>query len=237
MSQQQTRKEGEKKAHFDSHDAGVEWGTPPWIVEPLSDSIGGFDLDPCSGAEPKPYAENRYTVEDDGLAQDWFGNIWFNPPYGREENPTWAEKAYIESQRDEVKSITALVPASVETDWFQQNYGKADALTFLDKRVDFIGDSDNGASFPSVICTFGLENLTGEYVSQLRQFGMFYPKTESFLRQLVGRGNSPAQTLDRYFTEYSGQTVTEWADTRGVSPSAVHQNANATRSANAGESE
>ena len=138
---------------------------------------------------------------------------------------------------DEVKSITALVPASVETDWFQQNYGKADALTFLDKRVDFIGDSDNGASFPSVICTFGLENLTGEYVSQLRQFGMFYPKTESFLRQLVGRGNSPAQTLDRYFTEYSGQTVTEWADTRGVSPSAVHQNANATRSANAGESE
>lgn len=62
-------------------EAGVEWGTPEYVVSPLSDALDGFDLDPASGAEPVPYADERYTVEDDGLAQDWFGDVWLNPPY------------------------------------------------------------------------------------------------------------------------------------------------------------
>jgi len=141
--------------HYDSHDAGPEWGTPEWIWKPLADSLGGFDLDPASGAEAAPIADTRFTVKDDGLAQDWFGDVWLNPPYGREFNRKWASKVGEEWQAGNPDTMTVLVPASMETDWFQGTYIHADYLTFLDKRVSFIGAGDTSASFPSVICSIG----------------------------------------------------------------------------------
>ncbi len=210
--------------HYDSHDAGPEWATPKWLVEPLADSIGGFDLDSASGAESEPHADDQFTIEDDGLAQDWYGHVWINPPYGREHNEDWAEKVLEESRRDEVQSITALVPGSVDTDWFQENYGQADVLTFINGRVKFVGEKDHDPSFPSVIATYGLENLNGDYFDALDDLGRVYPRTESFLRRLVESGHSPAEALDTYFTEYRGHSYAEWARVRDVSTSAVYQN-------------
>lgn len=77
---------------YDSHEAGYEWGTPRWVVKPLSDALNGFDLDPASGAEPEPYADERYTIYDNGLAKEWFGDVWLNPPYGPDHNEKWAKK-------------------------------------------------------------------------------------------------------------------------------------------------
>lgn len=217
MSQSDTK-------HYDSHDAGDGWGTPPRIVDPLSEALGGFDLDPCSGAEPKPYADTRFTKEDDGYAQEWFGDVWFNPPYGKKENPKWAEKCHQESKRDAVTSITALVPASVDTQWFQNYYAEADVLTFHEGGVDFIGDKEYGPSFASAICTFGMEELPREYLSELRELGEVYPNTEQVLIGLLENGCTPAEALDSYFTDYAGFSYTQWAETRGVTKSAVFQN-------------
>ena len=139
-------------------DAGDGWGTPRWLVEPLSESLGGFDLDPASGAEPVPYARHRYTVEDDGLSLPWRGRVWLNPPYGRSANPKWADKVTEEAARDEVESITALVPASTDRIWFFENYMRADYLTFIKRRIKFIedgGESEKEATFPSAIVSFG----------------------------------------------------------------------------------
>lgn len=210
--------------HYDTHDAGPEWGTPEWLVEPLADSIGGFDLDPASGAEPKPYATDRYTIEDDGLSQPWYGHVWLNPPYGREFNEDWAEKAFEESQRSEVKSLTALIPASTDTDWFQENYAKADVLTYIDGRVKFVGEKDMKPSFPSVIATYGLENLNGDYFEALDDFGNAEPRTEPFLLRMMEQGKTPAQALDTYFTTFRGHSYAEWGRIRDVSTSAVYQN-------------
>jgi phage N-6-adenine-methyltransferase len=147
--------------HYDDLGAGEEWGTPPDIVTPLAEVLGGFDLDPASGAEPQPYADDRLTIEDDGLATPWYGRVWVNPPYGRKHNPLWADKTLHESTRDDVESITALVPASTGTSWFGGTYATAQTLTFIHQRVSFIdaesvttGDTDQ-ASFGSVICSFG----------------------------------------------------------------------------------
>ena len=56
----------------------VEWYTPKWIFNALNLK---FDLDPCQpvgGIDWIP-ANKYYTIEDDGLKQDWSGNVWLNP--------------------------------------------------------------------------------------------------------------------------------------------------------------
>ena len=67
-----------------------EWETPEHIFRQLDDEFH-FTLDPCSTHENTKCAKH-YTVEDDGLKQDWTGEtVWCNPPYGR-EMPRWIEK-------------------------------------------------------------------------------------------------------------------------------------------------
>ena len=159
-----------KQDFYGSHDAGPEWGTPRWVVEPLLDALDGFDLDPASGAEPITYADETYTVDDNGLARDWFGDVWLNPPYGREHNESWARKVIRERERERCSTITALVPASTDTNWFQQYYSQADIFTFIDGRVSFHGAGDTAASFPSVICSFG--DFNDVYVRRLDEMGL-----------------------------------------------------------------
>jgi hypothetical protein len=58
-----------------------DWYTPPWIFEAMGVT---FDLDVCTppGGVPWIPAENYYTPNDDGLAQDWYGFVWCNRPLG-----------------------------------------------------------------------------------------------------------------------------------------------------------
>lgn len=159
-----------EQPHNSDSDAGVEWGTPKKYVLPLKRTIGAFDLDPASGAEPTEYAETKYTKEDDGLAQDWFGHVWLNPPYSRPDNPKWAKKTYEEVPNTE--SITALVPASTSESWWQSYYSQADLFCFVDGRIGFNGAGENGASFSSVFCIFNAQNLPHEFFVELSRMGV-----------------------------------------------------------------
>lgn len=158
-----------KHRHYDSHDTGPEWGTPPHIWKPLGEALGGFDLDPASGAESEPIADERLTVQDDGLDSDWFGDVWLNPPYGRSHNPKWAKKASNEASRDEVDTITALIPGTTDTQYFQNNYANADYITFIEGRVSFDGAGENKASFSSVIASWG--DFPDKYLDELKDQG------------------------------------------------------------------
>lgn len=56
--------------------------TPRWVF----DAMGlEFDLDVASppGGPWHVPAKAYFTAEDDGLAQDWNGTVWCNPPYSR----------------------------------------------------------------------------------------------------------------------------------------------------------
>lgn len=51
------------------------WLSPPWLIK----ALGDFDLDPSAPkCRPWDMAKNHYTVEDDGLAQEWRGRVWLN---------------------------------------------------------------------------------------------------------------------------------------------------------------
>jgi phage N-6-adenine-methyltransferase len=158
------------KKFYDSHDAGEEWATPGDIWRPLADALGGFDLDPAAGCEPRQIATDRFTVEDNGLEKDWYGHVWVNPPYGRKFNRVWAEKAAAEARRPEVKTLTALVPSSLGSAWYQNNYGTADMETHINGRVSFIGNKDGPATFYNVLVTWG--DVPPEYIEELHKLGL-----------------------------------------------------------------
>ena len=94
-----------------------------------------------------------YTPEINGLEQDWLGNCWMNPPYGREQI-LWIEKAYLESKKFN-SNILCLIPARPDTKvWHDIIFKNASAICFIKGRLKF-GNSNNAAPFPSALVLFG----------------------------------------------------------------------------------
>ena len=133
--------------HFSSKTP--EWETPQDLFDQLNKEFN-FDLDVCATKE-NAKCERYYTKDDNGLIQDWSGNVWCNPPYGREIGK-WVSKAYLESHKG---VIVMLVPARTDTRWFHDWIYKCRSceVRFLKGRLKF-GKSKNSAPFPSMVVIF-----------------------------------------------------------------------------------
>lgn len=137
-----------------------EYATPASIWRPLARALGGFDLDPASGAESTPIASTRFTKEDDGLSRAWFGSVWLNPPFGdssgtgRSGRQRWLRKARKEIDRPDVDLIIMLLPVDTSTDWFHRHVVDADTVCFLSSRPQFEGESVH-TGFACMIVVFG----------------------------------------------------------------------------------
>lgn len=117
-------------AHHAPHRGATDvWLTPPEIL----DAVGPFDLDPCASLDrPWDTAGTHYTVDDDGLAQDW-GNsfVWCNPPFGPDVG-VWLGRLA------EHGNGVGLCAARTETRWFVDAvWRRADAVLFLTGRPHF----------------------------------------------------------------------------------------------------
>lgn len=69
---------------------GDAWYTPRWLFAQLGIT---FDADVCAprnAAHRTAPATIYYTEDDDGLAQEWRGLVWCNPPYSTPE--PWADR-------------------------------------------------------------------------------------------------------------------------------------------------
>ena len=131
-----------------------EWLTPPTIIS----ALGEFDLDPCSPINrPWSTAKNHFTVENDGLKQEWQGRVWLNPPYGPETGK-WLKKLA------EHGNGIALVFARTETEMFHKwGWEKASGMLFLRGRIHFHFVDGSRARFnagaPSVLIGYGQQNV------------------------------------------------------------------------------
>jgi phage N-6-adenine-methyltransferase len=90
--------------------------TPSALFAPLQARFG-FTLDAAASAE-NARCPTYFTIDDDGLAQDWSGHrVWCNPPYSRIR--PWVRKAWDESVACPV--IAMLLPANrTEQTWWQE---------------------------------------------------------------------------------------------------------------------
>ena len=136
-----------------------DWETPRWLFEQLNREFH-FTLDPCCTHETAKCSKH-YTPQENGLLQDWGGEIVFcNPPYSRKTstNPgqiAWVQKCAAEAKKPGT-TVVALLPARTDTELFHSYiYGKAE-IRFLKGRVSFL---DNGKEtgkplFGSMICVW-----------------------------------------------------------------------------------
>ncbi len=127
------------------------WSTPQDFYDRLNKEFN-FTLDPCATAENAKCAK-YFTTKEDGLKQDWSGEIVFcNPPYGR-EIAKWVKKCYEEAQKPDT-IVVMLIPARTDTAWFHDYiYHKAKEIRFIRGRLKF-GDAKNSAPFPSMVVIF-----------------------------------------------------------------------------------
>jgi site-specific DNA-methyltransferase (adenine-specific) len=125
-----------------------EWSTPSHVFHEL-DAEFCFDLDPCATAENAKCAR-YFTREDDGLAHEWTGRVFMNPPYGK-EIPKWMAKAW-ESAQTTAELVVCLVPVRTDTKWWRDYAAKGEPR-FLPGRLKF-GDAKNSAPFASVVVVF-----------------------------------------------------------------------------------
>jgi ParB family chromosome partitioning protein len=131
--------------HFSS--ATDEWATPPEVLALVVEALGAIDLDPCADDARSVPAARHFTAAEDGLAQEWRGRVYMNPPYGRAID-AWVAKLLAEVEAGRATQAIALVPARTDTQWFRRFQGYP--LAFWRGRLRF-GAADAGAPFPSVI--------------------------------------------------------------------------------------
>jgi site-specific DNA-methyltransferase (adenine-specific) len=127
------------------------WATPQDFFDSLNDEFR-FTLDPCATPE-NTKCDKYYSVADDGLKQDWGGQVVFcNPPYGKAIKD-WVKKCSEESKKPNT-TVVMLIPSRTDTKYFHDYiYHRVKEIKFIKGRLKF-GDATNSAPFPSMVVVF-----------------------------------------------------------------------------------
>ena len=128
-----------------------QWETPQAFFDQL-DKEFRFTLDPCAD-ETNHKCEKYFTKDQDGLKQDWSGEVVFcNPPYGRMVGK-WVQKCFQEVYAGNCKCVVLLLFANTDTRWFHDwIYHKAE-VRFIKGRLKFGGGKVNSPK-PSMVVIF-----------------------------------------------------------------------------------
>jgi phage N-6-adenine-methyltransferase len=139
-------KVGRMSVHYSSQTD--EWATPQDFFDTVNAEFG-FTLDACA-LESSAKCEHFFSPETDGLAQDWTGTVWMNPPYG-DVIGRWVQKAHESATAG--ATVVCLVPARTDTAWFH-DFCFPWEVRFIRSRLRF-GAADASAPFPSCLVAMG----------------------------------------------------------------------------------
>jgi len=143
--------------------AKQDWRTPPELFRAVTALAGGFHLDAAADAS-NALCEDYIGPDDGGLFRDalaqswgalWAGvplRVWLNPPYGR-QLPLFAAEAVKQVTACRSMTVWMLVPARVDTRWWNLLVERADEVRFLAGRVKFhtADGAKDAAPFPSAL--------------------------------------------------------------------------------------
>lgn len=154
-----------------SHEGKVksnEWFTPKYIFDALCIE---FDLDvahPLDSHHTHVPAKRVLTVHEDGLASDWEGCVWMNPPFGNQKDKLiWINK-FIEHGNG-----IALMPDRTSCYWWQYFAKRSHSILFVDKKIKFIRPDGSIGNQPSNGTTlFALETKAVRALANAERRGL-----------------------------------------------------------------
>jgi hypothetical protein len=115
-------------------------------IEAARDVLGCIDLDPasCEAANGIVKAKRYFTISEDGLAKNWTGRVWMNPPWG-EAGPLFVRKLLNSYAEGTVAAAVLLVNAhATDAKWFQPLWDFT--LCFTAPRIRFWQPEDKQSS-------------------------------------------------------------------------------------------
>ena len=156
----------------------ADWMTPPSLFAALNrryrfdyDAFASHESALCHrystlGGTYHCFKHSTYTDPPqlvsslDGLEYSWQGlRVFMNPPFSRGLLDKSLAKAV--NEREEAEVVVALIPAAVSTRWWQAHVAPFADVTFLSRRVRFIGPAQGkpigSPRFDSAIAVFRQE--------------------------------------------------------------------------------
>ena len=120
-----------------------EYYTPSNVVQLAKQvaHVESFDLDPASSHVANSHnniAQHYFCKKQDGLKQEWYGDVFINPPYSSSSGNTslWINKALECYQTGKISSITMLLRDASGTKYFD-TASKNFAACYLKDRLRF----------------------------------------------------------------------------------------------------
>ena len=101
-----------------------EWYTPARYIEAAREVMGGIDLDPASSemANRTVRATRYYTRRENGLLQPWYGCMWLNPPFNKEDGKStigkWSSKLVECYKSGAIEQAILLGAGQTASAWF-----------------------------------------------------------------------------------------------------------------------
>ena len=151
----------------------MEWFTPSIYVEKARNVLGTIDLDPasCEAAQQVVNARRFFTVEDDGLFQDWQGTVWLNPPYAGKLIAAFAAKMLQQLESGNVAAAIMLTNGYTETSWFHNLARKSCALCLTAGRIKFVSPHGEKSAPTNGQCFFYFGDQRERFVAEFNDVG------------------------------------------------------------------
>lgn len=160
--------------HVANNSGNNEWYTPPEYINAARTVLGNIDLDPATStvAQSTVAADMFYTAEDDGLAHQWHGRVWLNPPYSQPLIGQFVDHLAGEYLAGRVTGAVVLTNNGTETGWGQTLMRHAAAVCFPTGRIRFLDpEGQPGAPLQGQMVTLLTDHDPHTFAAAFAQFG------------------------------------------------------------------
>jgi len=121
----------------------IEWYTPAKYIELIRKAMGAIDLDPATSltAQKTVKAKRYFTADDDGLAREWQGCVFLNPPFKQPAGKKFVNKLCDGVEGKSIEQAVLLTNDQTDTHWWQRAAGLAGCVCFHSGRISFYNEA------------------------------------------------------------------------------------------------